>query len=267
MRTLKKVALAAIALAMLLPTAASAQNEVEASVQADLVSKYMWRGLDRGGISIQPQAQVSWHGLYAKARGSVGFDKSDEEEFDLELGYRLWGVNVALIDYWRTGIDAENRYLYYDRDDGPHRFEGNIGYTCKYFSLQGYTTFWGVDDTPYYTFADGDKTSHKRAYSTYIELGVPFSLGGIKWELQGGFSPFESAGTYVDRTVTVEGLETSILSKEYLYAEGAAFVKASLRATKELSFGDVRLPIFAEIHMNPYLQKTHFLFGLSVIPF
>ena len=58
-----------------LPLAASAQNEVETEVGVDIVSSYIWRGQDLGGVSIQPSIAISYKGLSLEAWGSIGFDK------------------------------------------------------------------------------------------------------------------------------------------------------------------------------------------------
>lgn len=42
------------ALAIAVPAMGMAQDKVEASAGADLVSGYIWRGQDLGGVSIQP---------------------------------------------------------------------------------------------------------------------------------------------------------------------------------------------------------------------
>jgi hypothetical protein len=42
---------------------------------------------------------------------------------------------------------------------------------------------------------------------------------------------------------------------------------ATIRATKNLQFKSLKLPIYAELHTNPYLQKATFLVGISVIAF
>jgi hypothetical protein len=218
----------------------------------------MWRGQDRGGFSIQPMGQVSWKGLSLELEGNAGLESKDAHEINLTLGYQNSGFNVGVTDYWLTGVDPEDRYFYYNEKNTGHQFEGNVGYTCKYFSLQGYTIFWGNDFKK-----DGD-----RAYSTFIELSVPFKLGGIDWMVRAGVTPMESAGTYEIKTVTSELLGTTQVSVPvYDYAEGPACNMASIRATKNLFFGDVRLPIFAELHTNPYLQTARLLFGVSVIPF
>ena len=44
-----------------------AQDKVEASVGADLVSGYIWRGQDLGGASIQPAAGISYKGFSCSA--------------------------------------------------------------------------------------------------------------------------------------------------------------------------------------------------------
>ena len=48
------------ALAIAVPAMGMAQDKVEASVGADLVSGYIWRGQDLGGVSIQPTLSVSY---------------------------------------------------------------------------------------------------------------------------------------------------------------------------------------------------------------
>ena len=50
----KGVITVALLLSGLVPSATMAQDKVEASVGVDLVSGYIWRGQDLGGVSIQP---------------------------------------------------------------------------------------------------------------------------------------------------------------------------------------------------------------------
>ena len=79
---MKSVKFRMIAIALLsatMPFTAKAQDKVEASVGADFVSNYIWRGTDCGGVSIQPSMGVSYKGLSLTAWGSVGIDKEDAE--------------------------------------------------------------------------------------------------------------------------------------------------------------------------------------------
>lgn len=260
---MKQITALAFAAILLLPSTALAQEETDnskklkAHVSAALVSKYMWRGIDRGGVSIQPEAGISWRGLSLWAEGNAGFNHDEQEEIDLHLQFERWGFNIGVTDYWQTGIDPEGRYFYYDAKNGPHAFEANLGYTFKYASIQAYTVFAGNDF----------KINGKRAYSTFIELTVPFRLGGLDWDAKVGICPMESAGyTY---TTTVQGLisEYTVTNSVYEYGEGFCCNMASLRATKEFSFKHIKLPVFAELHTNPYLKKANFLVGAQITIF
>ena len=262
MKELRKWALAAL-IAAVPAVATEAQDEeamkkssVEAYIDFDLVSHYMWRGQDMAGVSIQPEAYVSWKGLTLRAEGSAGLDNSDLKELNVTLGYELGGFNIGVIDYWTSGLDPNDRYFHFEKQ-GAHQLEANLGFMCQYFSLQAYTVFWGNDF----------KISGKQAYSTYAEASVPFKLGGLDWSLAVGGTFFESAG--YDEVYTINGLlgtETHYIHN-YTYADGPACIMASLRATKTLDLGIAHLPVFAELHTNPYLQTAKFLVGLTFTPF
>ncbi|MCR5130534.1 MAG: hypothetical protein K6C10_03615 [Prevotella sp.] len=235
---------------LLASTTLSAQNPAESEVQVSLVNKYMWRGMEKGGISLQPMAKVKWEGLYAQLFGSKGFESGDAEELDLSIGYEFpFGLNIGVNDYWQSGIEPRDLYFAYQKETTGHRLEGNIGYTCRYGSLQAYCIFYGHD-----TKLDGSQ-----AYSTYIELTVPFRLGGLDWTAKAGITPMESAG------VAIPDYSTLTETHEYFYAEGPACVMASLRATKDIHLrGGITIPVFAELHTNPYLQTAHVMGGIGI---
>lgn len=258
MAIITKLRLVAVTLLGLMPLAMAAQSGVEAKLDADVISHYWWRGQDHGGVSVQPHLNVAWQGLSISLAGSIGFESKDAREVNTTLGYTLHGVNIGITDYWKTGIDASNRFFYFDEKKGAHRLEGNIGYSCQYFSLQAYTVFWGNDY----------KISGDKAYSTFIKLEVPFRLGGVDWLLTGGMTPFESAG-YEEKVekVSAVGRTYTATVPVYDYAGNTACVLASLRATKALDLGFSKLPVFAEVVTNPYMRKADFLFGFTITPF
>mgnify|MGYP007012338592 CR=1 FL=1 len=79
-------------LSTVMPFTTKAQDKVEASVGADIVSGYIWRGQDLGGVSLQPSASIAYKGFSLEAWGSVGIEKTnadgyDAKELDLILGY------------------------------------------------------------------------------------------------------------------------------------------------------------------------------------
>lgn len=259
---MKKIILLALMAMLFVPATMSAEDnndkkEVQAYVSGTLLSKYIWRGSELAGICIQPEAGISWKGLSLVASGNAGFQKDDVEEFDITLGYERWGFNIGVTDYWSTGVDPENRYFYYDPHLSSHQFEANIGYTCNYFSLQAYTMFWGNDF----------KINGDRAYSTFIELSVPFRLAGLDWDARVGVTPMESAG--FTTPIVVESIFGQVegVQNHYFYGEGFTCNVAKLRATKTFNFKHLEIPVFAEVNTNPYLQKAHFLLGVTVKAF
>ena len=106
-------------------TAVEAQKtKVEATIGADVVNQYIWRGQDLGHTAFQPTLGISYKGLSLSAWGSVGLtDPDDTKEFDLTLGYTIGGFNIGVTDYWFSeGLDPESRYFMYDAHRTNHLF-------------------------------------------------------------------------------------------------------------------------------------------------
>ena len=99
-----------LVLSLVCMTAAKAKDKVEATIGADLVSQYIWRGQNLGHVSFQPTLGVDYKGLSLSAWGSVGISKiSDPKELDLTLEYTYKGFNVGVTDYWLS----EGSYFQY----------------------------------------------------------------------------------------------------------------------------------------------------------
>ena len=177
-RSMKLGVIASALLSMAMPFTAKAQDKVEASVGADLVSGYIWRGQDLGGVSLQPSASVAYKGFSLEAWGSVGFESKDDKELDLTLGYSTGGFSVSVTDYWFNGGPG---YFHYGARNTAHVFEGQIGYDFGLLAINWYTNFAG---------ADGVNKEGDRAYSSYLSLVAPFSLGGLYWTADIGATPW-----------------------------------------------------------------------------
>ena len=245
----------ALFLTALFPLSSVAQDKVKTDFQVDLVSNHIWRGSDMGNVSVQPSAGISWKGLYANLWGSTGFSDSDRDRIDFSIGYKApFGVNIGAASRWKSGVDYLDRYLYFKDKQTAHTFEGNIGYTCKWFSLQAYTMFWGNDY----------KLNGDRAYSTYIEASVPFHYQGINFLASVGGTPMESAGwiTYIETPhILFDNMN------DYLYADGPSVVSVSLRATKSYHSGRLEIPVFMEGFVNPHTRKAGIVAGVTLRPF
>lgn len=222
-------------MAMLVPAAGQAQDKVEASVGADLVSGYAWRGQDLGGVSIQPSLAVSYKGFSLGAWGSVGLDKEDTKELDLTLGYGTGGFSISVTDYWFANEGAENKYFHYGAHSTAHVLEAQVGYDFGVLSVNWFTNFAGADGVN----KDGD-----RAYSSYVQLAAPFKFGGLHWTVEVGATPW-ATDFYAD-------------------ADGFTVCDVALEASKEIKITDCfSIPAFAKVAWNPATEEAHFVFGLS----
>lgn len=234
---MKKVVLMAIMIAT--GMCATAQESVETAISADVVNDYIWRGQKLGNVAIQPTLGVSYKGLALTAWGNVGLANTDDtKEFDFTLSYTLGGLNIGVTDYWfnQGGLDPEGRYFKYDAHGTNHVFEGNIGYDFGFAALQWYTNFSGNDYK-----ADG-----KRAYSSYMEVTVPFKLSAVEWTATAGAVPYESVqyGT-----------------------SGFAVTNLALKATKDIKVTDTfSVPVFAQVVANPCAQMSYLVIGFTLQP-
>lgn len=221
-----------------LPATSMAQDKVETSVGADLVSGYIWRGQDLGNVSIQPSVSVSYKGFSLSGWGSVGIDKEDTKEFDLTLGYSTGGFSVSVTDYWFNGGPG---YFHYGAYNTSHVFEAQIGYDFGLLAVNWYTNFAG---------ADGVKANGDRAYSSYFSIAAPFKLGGLNWTAEIGATPWETSSYNKEETNNgASGFEVSHIG---------------LGASKEIKITDsYSLPIFAQAIWNPATEGAYFVFGVS----
>jgi len=228
-------------------TTANAQDEVETTVSADVVSNYIWRGQDLSNVSVQPTLGISYKGLSLTAWGSVGIDSNDTKEFDITLGYSTGGFNIGITDYWfNSAVDIygntmDSRYFFYEADKTAHVFEANIGYDFGPLAIQWYTNFAGNDLKE----ADNAK-GHKHAYSSYVELSAPFKLGGCDWSAAIGAVPYKAPAYGVDKF---------------------AITNVSVKATKDIKITDsFSVPVFGQVAANPAAQKAYLVFGVTLHP-
>jgi hypothetical protein len=182
---------------------------------------------------------VAYKGLSLTAWGSAPLvNTADTKEFDLTLAYTIGGLNIGVTDYWfdRGGLDPDGRYFKYDAHGTNHIFEANIGYDFGFASLQWYTNFSGNDY----------KEDGKRAYSSYMEVNVPFKLSAIEWTATAGAVPSASA--------------------EY-GTSGFAVTNLALKATKDIKVTDTfSVPIFAQVAANPCSQRAYLVLGFTLQP-
>lgn len=234
--------------ALSFPLTMKGQDKVEASVGADFVSSYIWRGQELGDVSIQPSVSLSWKGLSLTAWGSVSWSSEYAKEFDLTLGYGIGGFSVSVTDYSfskgtnsKTGEDISGRYFHFSSFSTLHVFEAQIGYDFGFLALNWYTNIGGNDAV--------DKKGD-RVYSSYFSIAAPFKLGGIDWTATVGATPWETSfyGGYRGEGAT-----------------GFAVCEVAVEAAKDIKLSEkFSLPLFAKVVWNPATENTYFTVGLSL---
>lgn len=215
----------------------TAGNKITATLEADLVSSYIWRGERLAHFSVQPTLGLSWRGLSLSAWGSVGLvSTSDMKELDFTLSYTNHGFTIGVNDYWNDLLDSH--YFEYRNGKTCHSFEAFVSYDFGFMKALWATIFAG---------ADGLNSNNKRAYSSYFELAAPFRLATCDWVGTVGFVPYTTS---------------------YYDTRGFAVTNVSLRATKDIPISSkFKLPLFLELIANPYHRDMYFVAGLTIRPF
>ena len=217
-------------------TMAIEAQEISTTIGSDIVSSYIWRGQDLGGVSLQPTLGLEYKCISLSAWGSVGLaDPADTKEFDITLGYTIGGLNIGITDYWfNAGLDPQDRYFKYDAHGTNHVFEANIGYDFGVVSAQWYTNISGND---------GVNKDGKRAYSSYFEVAAPFKLATCDWTATVGAVPYAT---------------------DFYGTNGFAVTNLAVRASKDIKVTDsFSIPIFGEVSANPCSQKAYLVVGMS----
>ncbi len=208
---------------------AMAAEPVSASIGADLVSSYLWRGQKLDAFSIQPSMGLEWGGLSLSAWGSTGLTGSFGE-VDFTLAYTVGGFTVGVTDYFCA--DSFDSFFDYGKETA-HVAEVNLGYDFGFLSLNWYTNFWG---------AMGLTPEAKNSYSSYFEIAAPFSLGGLDWSAAVGCSPW---------------------ANDFYGTGGFGVVNCSLSAAKDIEIGSVTIPAFVQLMANPVDNHLFMCVGVS----
>jgi len=138
------------------------------TVGADVVSNYIWRGIQVAGLGVQPDLAVGYGGAYIDLWGSVNasdwmFNKF-YPEVDLTVGFARWGLDVKCL------------FMYYFTGWGNYTQEWRAKYRVSNklpLHVMLCTRTFGRD---HYNVNENENVNKKRAYSSYIEIGYEFAL-------------------------------------------------------------------------------------------
>ena len=214
-----------------------------ASIGADIVSRYVWRGLDFGeSMSVQPGLTIGLGGLEFGAWGSysISADGAGSNENDLWATYTHETASgasfaVGFTDYYFPGPRAA-KY----RDADAHTQEVSV-------AVSGSEAF---PVTLYAGMVLDENDDGEAERPIYFEASVPFTAGDVEIGLHAG----------------------AVSSKSGFYAtEGFAFVNLGITASKELVISDsFAPPVSVSYIVNPSDSESgnraFLVFALSLSP-
>ena len=220
-----------------------AQTSVD--VGADIVSRYIWRGLDFGySPAVQPSLKFISGNFKFNIWGSYQTTRSASvpaaDELDLLFSYsvKLGGsgtLNFLLTDYYfpTAGFRLFNFNSDKDAGGGAHTFEGGIAYSGPEsfpITFSGYVNF--------YSGTDSDNSS-------YFEISYSQKVDNIGLNLFLGASPGGKGKFYGTEKFNV--------------------INLGLTASKSIKITeDFQLPIFVSYIINPNSEIAYFVFGVSL---
>jgi hypothetical protein len=201
------------------------------SVGADLVSRYVWRGVDFGNTPcIQPGIEFATGGFSFGAWGSYGLSSNTGAlEADLYTGYAFeFGLYIGVTDYYfpdetlmtdSVSVFPVRSGAYFDYDKA-HAFEANVGYEYESFSISANYLFHNGND------------------DMYFELGYAFEDASIF--VGGGNEAYTSDGEF---NVCNVGISTS----------------------KDIEVSETfTIPVSGAFIVNPDLEQVHIVVGFTL---
>ena len=221
-------------------------------VGADLVTSYLWRGQNLGGLALQPSVSVGWKGLYLGTWANIGVNNWKFEyinpELDITIGYDNYGVKLDLTHLYYFGgqtyfqglADPNNEF-----SESTLELHAGIDvgewFEIVPLTIDWYTTVLGYD--PVFNHLGelelNENGNAKRAFSTYIQVGYDIHLPlKIILGVKVGFTPWK--GMYSDyEDVWTNGQTVGITNLQ-------------LRAEREFELKGICLNVWGEAMFNCY---------------
>ena len=220
-------------------TGSQRNNKLEINVGAELVSRYVWRGIV---LDLHPQIQP----VIALNYGNFCFDlwgsqslNSSYSEIDLGLHYTAGWFTFTFYDYYAVDENflAESSFFRYKSTDSlptNHTLEASVDVKPLVnipLNFKAACFFYGADLD----------TEGKVQYSTYLELSYQKILKEVELN-------FILGGTV----------------NQGFYAEKAAVTNVAVKAIHWLNLGEkYKMAISASVILNPDTEDVFFIFGLA----
>lgn len=219
----------------------AAAQDWSVSAGSELSTQYLWRGF---AIAESPTIVPTFTLNY------------ENEDFSFEAGYcsitELQRNHYLEMDFWAAATFKGITFMALEQGCGNNLglggYDDNFELTLSYelpFEICPATISWN-------TFVAGDdynlqadfSNPYKRAFSSYVELDVPFEYNNFSVDATVGATPYRS--------------------DLYENEGGFKFINLSLKAGYKLTAGEnFELPLYAQYTYNPLLKANYFLLGCT----
>jgi hypothetical protein len=238
-----------------------AQENCSLQLGTDLMSRYVWRGLDLGGASpsIQPTLAVNWsskdttHTLKLGLWGAYTLGPTANQELDLFLTYSFKEMlSFTLTDYFFPGLNTgtKDQYFVYNSDSTGHVMEASIAFngTDKIpFTLLFAANFYGNDALK----LDAGGLSTGIAFSKYLELGYKRTIHDVDMNIFLG--------------VALDDPDESLGETAFYLNEKAGFINIGLKLIREIEITEeFTLPVQCSFAVNPQANRAYLTFGITL---
>ncbi len=193
------------------------------SAGAELNSAYLSRGMNNGGLALQPEISIGYAGVALTAWGSIGVENNAFQalapEFDLQLSYSVFGFTLAVNQIYL----CDGTKFFNFTNPTLEQFESNNHNTAQTELIFGYdfaeltnipltfewVTYIAGDD--HYIVENEQGKNLKRAYSTYIGVGYDWELPlGFTISPTIGITPWKSYYTLYEGDFAVNELSLQV---------------------------------------------------------
>lgn len=176
------------------------KNGIEMEVTADIVSRYVWRGLSIDNApNIQPSLAFAWNNIELGLWNSVSTVTS-YNELDVYLKYTIGGFSFTLADYFVPNdakglpLSEDIRFFVFDDETTAHTVEASLMFegsdniplwVSGNVFVYGNDKHWGLDSIK--------DEKHQTYYSSYLETGYSFLIKRSEADIFVGFTPASGA--------------------------------------------------------------------------
>ena len=226
----------------------------------DLMSRYIWRGVDLGGNSPSFQPSLSYnfetkngnHALKIGAWGAYTYSPTANQEADVFFTYTLKDmVSLTVTDYFFPGLNSgsKDKYFEYGKDSTGHVIEGSLSFngTEKIpFTLLFAINVYGND-----CYKVNDNGSQGDMFmSKYVEAGYKTNVKGVDLNI--------FAGAALDDPDEYKG------EAGYYFNRSAGIINLGVKATKKIEVTEkFSLPVQCALITNPEAEKLYLVFGFT----